>query len=188
MDKAIDDRRFAGSTIPWPWSSPIGERMNMGDVCYYKPGDLNKLGKESRTSWDSFSYFMMMAHNIYQHIESVQRANALTDAVAVLAKPDPTIWHKQKGKAGEFSNWVPRNVVYAAELINQVFTSETPYTILDNSQALLADLNGKKTLKSSAEAFGALFASDDKGDDNDADAVESWDEEAAEEILKHIDE
>lgn len=188
MDKAIDDRRLAGSTNPWPWSSPIGERMNMGDVCYYKPGDLNKLGKESRTSWDSFSYFMMMAHNIYQHIESVQRANALTDTVAVLAKPDPTKWYKQKGKAGEFSNWVPRNVVYAAELINQVFTSETPYTILDNSQALLADLNGKKTLKTTAEAFGISFEVIDKGNDNDAEAAESWDAEAAEEILKHIDE
>ena len=188
MDKALDDRKLSGSKNPWPWGSPIGERMTMGDVCYYKPGDLNKLGKESRTSWDSFSYFMMMAHNIYQHIESVQRANALTDSAAVLFKPDPTKWHKQKGKAGEFSNWVPRNVIYAVELINQVFTSETPYSILDNSQALLADLNGKKTLKTTAEAHNMLFEAIDKGDDNDAEAAESWDEDEADEILKRINE
>jgi hypothetical protein len=34
--------------------SPISARMEIKDVCIYKPGDLNKIGKEGRTSWDSF--------------------------------------------------------------------------------------------------------------------------------------
>jgi hypothetical protein len=184
MDKAIDDRRLAGSTAAFPWGSPVGERITMGDLCYYKPGDLNKNGKLSRTSWDSFSYFLMMAHNVYQHIESVQRANALTDTACALHKPDPGKWHKTKGTNGELSNWVPRNVIYMTELVNRVFTSQTPYTELDRAQAFLADFNSKKTLKSSAETFNNLFASEDKGSDNDADNAESWDELEAEDMLK----
>jgi hypothetical protein len=184
MDKAIDDRRLAGSDIPWPWSSPVGERMTMGDACYYKPGDLNKLGKESRTSWDSFAYFLMMGHNVYQHIESVQRANALNDTACVLHKPDPGQWHPTKGTNGELSNWVPRNVIYITELVNRVFTSETPFTELDKAAKLLADFNGKKTLKTSASAHNMLFAAEDKGSDNDAEGSEDWDLDEAEQKLK----
>jgi hypothetical protein len=175
---------LAGSQAAWPWGSPVGERMTMGDVCYYKPGDLNKLGKEGRTSWDSFAYFLMMGHNVYQHIESVQRANALNDTACVLHKPDPGLWAPTKGKNGELSNWVPRNVIYITELVNRVFTSETPFTELDRAQSLLADFNGKKTLKSTAATHSMLFAKEDKGNDNDSENVEAWDEDEATEILK----
>jgi hypothetical protein len=200
MDKAIDDRRLAGSTTPWPWNSPVGERMGMGDACYYKPGDLNKLGKEGKTSWDSFSYFLMMGHNVYQHIESVQRANALNDTACGLHQPDPSLWQpSKKGFSGELSNWVPRNVIYMTELVNRVFKSETPMTeldkvkiaertkisisVLDMAQPFLADFNSKKTLKTNAKADGMLFEIN-KGNDNDAGNVDDWDIEEAENILK----
>lgn len=192
MDKAVDDRRLAGNTTPWPWNSPVGERMNMGDICYYKPGDLNKNGKESRTSWDSYSYFLMMGHNIYQHIESVQRANALTDTAHALHKPDPGLWSKAKGASGELSNWVPRNVIYTVELIDRVFNSETPFTELDRAESLLAEVNGKKSLKSTVETFNKMFGAVtgekivDKGNENDSSVVESWDEDEAEEIIKAL--
>jgi hypothetical protein len=55
--------------------SPISARLRIRDVCVYKPGDKNKIGKEGATSWDSFSYALMMGHNVWMHIESVQRAN-----------------------------------------------------------------------------------------------------------------
>ena len=55
--------------------SPISARLKIRDVCVYKPGDKNKIGKEGNTSWDSFSYALMMGHNVWMHIESVQRAN-----------------------------------------------------------------------------------------------------------------
>lgn len=60
--------------------SPITSRMKISDVCYYKPGDLNKIGKEGRTSWDSFSYALLMGHNVWTHIEAVQRANRMFDS------------------------------------------------------------------------------------------------------------
>jgi hypothetical protein len=59
--------------------SPVSRRMTIKDVCIYRPGDLNKIGKEGKTSWDSFSYALMMAHNVWMHIEAVQRANQQYD-------------------------------------------------------------------------------------------------------------
>jgi hypothetical protein len=52
----------------------------MKDICIYKPGDLNKIGKEGKTSWDSFSYALLMGHNVWTHLEAVQRANREYDA------------------------------------------------------------------------------------------------------------
>jgi hypothetical protein len=60
--------------------SPISKRLKIQDVCVYRPGDLNKIGKEGRTSWDSFSYALMMGHNVWMHIEAVQRANRQYDS------------------------------------------------------------------------------------------------------------
>ena len=60
--------------------SPVSERLKINDVCYYKPGDLNKIGKEGKTSWDSFSYTLQMGHNVWTHIHAVQEANRQCDA------------------------------------------------------------------------------------------------------------
>ena len=59
--------------------SPISIRTKMNDICIYAPGHLNKLGKENKTSWDSFSYTIQMGHNVYQHIYAVQEANRQYD-------------------------------------------------------------------------------------------------------------
>lgn len=55
--------------------SPVTARCSIKDICTYAPGDLNKIGKEGKTSWDSLTYAILMSHNTYMHIESVQRAN-----------------------------------------------------------------------------------------------------------------
>jgi hypothetical protein len=65
--------------------SPVTARLKIQDICVYSPGDLNKIGKEGKTSWDSFSYALLMAHNVWMHIESVQRANREYDSGC---KPD----------------------------------------------------------------------------------------------------
>ena len=61
-------------------SSPVIDQCLMKDICIYAPGDLNKIGKEGRTSWDSFSYAIQMGHNVWSHINAVQRANQEYDA------------------------------------------------------------------------------------------------------------
>jgi hypothetical protein len=61
-------------------SSPIIDQVPIKDICIYKPGDLNKVGKEGNTSWDSFSYAIMMGHNVWMHINAVQEANRQYDS------------------------------------------------------------------------------------------------------------
>ncbi len=163
MEKAVDNRELSGSKIPWPWNSPIGERLTMGDICYYKPGQANKTGKVSRTSWDTFSYSLIMAHNVYQHIESVQRANALADVAHKLTRPDPREWRKgrQRSQEGQLDLWVPRNVLYIMELVDQVFKVENPYELLNQCSSLLSEFSGRKTRKSGAEAVHDIFTTDD---------------------------
>ena len=61
-------------------SSPIIDQMQMKEICIYAPGDLNKNGKEGSTSWDSFSYALMMGHNVWMHLNAVQEANRQYDS------------------------------------------------------------------------------------------------------------
>lgn len=61
-------------------SSPIIDGVEINDVCIYGPNDKNKLDKIGKTSWDSFSYAIMMGHNVWMHINSVQEANRQYDA------------------------------------------------------------------------------------------------------------
>lgn len=92
MAPSADDKKYATDTRPFSLGivqdgiieafedSPISKHCQMKDICIYKPGDLNKVGKEGRTSWDSFSYALQMGHNVWMHIESTQRANRMYDA------------------------------------------------------------------------------------------------------------
>jgi hypothetical protein len=59
--------------------SPVTKDLLAKDICIYGPGDLNKIGKEGKTSWDSFSYAILMCHNVWMHINAVQEANRQYD-------------------------------------------------------------------------------------------------------------
>ena len=92
MQGSVDDKKYAADTRNFGdvlmqdkifdsfLQSPISERMQIKDVCVYKPGDLKKIGKEGKTSWDSFSYALQMGHNVWTHIHAVQEANRQCDA------------------------------------------------------------------------------------------------------------
>ena len=146
MEKAPDDKRLKGSEIKFPFPSAIGDRLTMGDICWYGEGDLNKNNKEGKTSWDSFSYTLMMAHNVYNHIRAVQIANDLNDIEMLKHKPDPKAWIKTKNadNTDEPSEFVPRNILYFNTLVEQVFTSEKPMELINSSKAFLADIRGTR--------------------------------------------
>lgn len=55
--------------------SPVTDRMVMKDLCYRGHGMLGQHGKETKTSWDTLSYTLIQAHNVYQHIYAVQEGN-----------------------------------------------------------------------------------------------------------------
>ena len=83
--------------------SPISDLLTMKDICIYRAGvaktgvtltednfkdpemysvlpDVNKNGKWGKTSWDSFSYALLMGHNVYMHLTAVQEANRRFDS------------------------------------------------------------------------------------------------------------
>ena len=64
MDKVRDDKSLKGPNIQ-SFDSGVGRKLKMKDVCWYGEKDLNKNGKIGATSWDSSSYVLMMAHNVY---------------------------------------------------------------------------------------------------------------------------
>jgi hypothetical protein len=73
-DAVIQDQIFQNFE-----SSPIIDQCSMKDICIYGPNDVNKLGKIGKTSWDSFSYAIMMGHNVWMHVNAVQEANRRYD-------------------------------------------------------------------------------------------------------------
>ena len=87
MESSIDDRKFSNDTrslrdglmqegiVADFEDSPISKILQVKDICTYAPGAANKVGNVSRTSWDSFSYALQMAHNVWMHVMAVQRAN-----------------------------------------------------------------------------------------------------------------
>jgi hypothetical protein len=91
MEATADDKKYAYNTDSFRdvvirdgihemfEDSPISSRCSIGDICKYAPGELNKIGKEGKTSWDSFSYALLMGHNVWQHIRAVQDSNRLYD-------------------------------------------------------------------------------------------------------------
>ena len=91
MLKAADNKKYATDSRKYRdavlqdgifdsfLESPISHRCKISDICIYAPGDLNKINKEGKTSWDSFSYALMMGHNVWLHINSVQEANRQYD-------------------------------------------------------------------------------------------------------------
>jgi hypothetical protein len=73
-DAVVQDGIFEGFE-----SSPVMDQVQIKDVCIYANGDVNKNGKEGKTSWDSFSYAIMMGHNVWMHLNAVQEANRQYD-------------------------------------------------------------------------------------------------------------
>ena len=160
MDKAPDNKALASTDIPFPFESEIGNRLTMNDICHYKPGMLNKIGKEGKTSWDSFGYALMMAHNTYCHIRAVQRANVLADIESHKVQPDYRYWKKVKDsdKSDEYSEWVPRNILYFNAFVKDLFKSENPMQMIEDAKPMLNSMMGMRLRGGNASnTFKNLF-------------------------------
>jgi len=168
MAPSADDKKYATDTRPWAqgvvadgiypnWQdSPISDLLQMKDICYYKPGDLNKIGKEGKTSWDSFSYALLMGHNVYLHLTAVQEANRRFDA-----GEHPKMMQRSTG-----------DYAYFEDIVEKVFAAPDKQTALDVIESYdsywmeivgTRGFKGKKT-KNANTMFNALFdhASEDE--------------------------
>lgn len=183
MDKAPDNKMLAGRhDIPFPFESEIGRRLSIADICHYAPGMLNKIGKEGKTSWDSFAYALMMGHNVYCHIVAVQRANNLMDIEMAKHRPDWRRYHKPTSKEvnmHEYSEWVPRNILYFGTFIEDLFacqTKEEAFQMIKDADFFLKNLEGARLRGGVTNEFNRLFVEEDENsweNDREDDALDN---------------
>jgi hypothetical protein len=161
MAPSADDKKYSTDTRPWGqgvvtdgiyprWEdSPISSMLTMKDICIYKPGDLNKIGKEGKTSWDSFSYALLMGHNVWMHLTAVQEANRRFDS-----GDRPAMMQRSTGDYAKFEDIV--EAIFAAP------DRETAEAIIEMYSGYWMEIvgtrgfKGKKTLNARTQ-FNALF-------------------------------
>jgi hypothetical protein len=133
---------------------------------YHVVPRLNKLGKiPNRTSWDSFAYALMMGHNVECHIVAVQRAQQLMDIEIAKSKDKLTWkqWKKVKAQdmSDEFSDWVPRNILYFNSFVEDLFNTTTKadaFAMIEQAGPFLRSLEGARLQGGPAQnKFNNLF-------------------------------
>jgi len=133
---------------------------------YHVVPRLNKLGKiPNRTSWDSFAYALMMGHNVECHIVAVQRAQQLMDIEIAKSKSKLTWkqWKKVKAQdmSDEFSDWVPRNILYFNSFVEDLFNTTTKadaFAMIEQAGPFLRSLEGARLQGGPAQnKFNNLF-------------------------------
>jgi hypothetical protein len=164
--------------------SPISRHLQMKDICIYKPGvakpgvtltpenfqdptiydvlpDQNKNGKWGKTSWDSFSYALLMGHNVWMHLESVQRANRDYDTGTW-----PKMMWNENGDHARFK-----------DIVDAIFSApdrDSAEAIIEHYNRYWMDIvgtrgfKGKKTVNARTQ-FTALFSFDKTEVDTDQD-------------------
>ena len=146
MSPIADDKKYSTDTRPYGTAvvadglvdhfdeSPLSQLLTMKDICIYRPGDLNKIGKEGKTSWDSFSYALLMGHNVWTHLEAVQRANRTFDSGSW-----PRMLWNQNGDHAKFEDIV--------EAIFATSDREESENLIDHYRGYWMDIPGTRGFK-----------------------------------------
>lgn len=175
---ATDTRKWSDGVVAdgiydnWE-DSPLSNLFKMKDICIYKPGvakpgvtltpenfqdpalydvlpDQNKNGKWGKTSWDSFSYALLMGHNVWMHLTAVQEANRRFDAGT-----RPAMMQRQGGDYAKFE-----------DIVEAIFASPdrvTAEAIIEQYDTYWMEIVGTrgakgKKAKNSRTQFKALFS------------------------------
>ena len=143
--------------------SPLIDQVQMKDICIYAPGDLNKVGKEGTTSWDSFSYAIQMGHNVWFHINAVQEANRQSDNGVYPAMLSLADANKKKFMTSAQGD-------YFREIVDKIFETsnraEAERIIEENKSYWMCIIGtrgavGQKTLTSNS-TYGDFFESEEE--------------------------
>lgn len=162
MGSGIDSKKLKGKKIAMPFQGPIMERLYASDICVMGPGDLNKHGKEGKTSWDTTSYALVMAHNVYNHIQAVQEINRLADIeYATRDNIDYTEWYidRTKKKVNSKSDFVPNAILYFNDFVTKLFdpANPNPYGMIADNQLFLDFISfGDKKSTNFVDIFGGV--------------------------------
>ena len=171
MGRGLDDKGLKGTDMAMPFQGPIMERLTTGDICVMGPTDTNKNGKIGKTSWDTTSYALIMAHNVYNHIQAVQEINRLADIEYRTKTVSYTDWPRvdRKGFKG-VSDFVPMNILLFNDFVNTVLDPATPdpRSIIKDYTRYLAQISfGENKASNFKRVYGDANADDLAGEGND---------------------
>lgn len=164
MVPSVDNKKYANDTRGFSNAvlqdgifknfedSPITHGLQIKDICIYAPGDLNKIGKEGRTSWDSFSYAIQMGHNVWSHINAVQEANRQYDKGII-----PNMLIQERFKRLAFRDIVDE--IFAAKDLNKSLALIEQHSRFWMSIPGTRGAVGKKTVNAMTQYY-ALFEED----------------------------
>jgi hypothetical protein len=127
-----------------PFQGPIMERCTVGDICVMGPGDLNKQGKEGKTSWDTTTYAIIMAHNVYNHLQAVQEINRLADIEYATRKIHYSDWFKKHKKP--ISEFVPNHILFFNSFVEELFSRDRAgaYQLIKDYEDRLREISFKE--------------------------------------------
>lgn len=165
MGRGIDSKDLKNKKIAMPFQGPIMERLYASDMCVMGPGDLNKHGKEGKTSWDTTTYALVMAHNVYNHIQAVQEINRLADIEYAIRGDSVNFrdWYTGRKKtSAPLSDFVPNSILYFESFVKEVLdpSCKDPYTMLADNQAFLDFVSFGK--KEASTTFSSLFGGEEE--------------------------
>ena len=187
MLPTLDDKKYATDTrlfldtliqdgvFKYVEKSPMLDGVKTNDICVYAPGNLNRMGKENKTSWDSFTYAILMGHNVWMHLNSVQEANRQYDAGKC-----PTMLVQEK-----FDR------LYFKDVVDAIFSATdraTADAVIENFSKFWMAIpgtrgaTGKKTINASTN-FSKFF----EEDSTTADAEDIDGEEFSEDAIHKLD-
>jgi len=186
MAPSADDKKYATDSRKWStgviadgiyprWEdSPISDLLQMKDICIYKPGDLNKNGKEGKTSWDSFSYALLMGHNVWMHLTAVQEANRRFDAGEY-----PAMMRRQGGDYAKFEDIVESIFATPDRLTAEAIIEE--YSSYWMEIVGTRGFKGKKALNARTQ-FNVLFDLEETQVDNNIEDTVQLDSSALDQL------
>ncbi len=180
-DYANDNRKFSDAVLADSvhkvfTDSPITNRMLIKDLCYRGRGFINNQGKETKTSWDTLSYTLIQAHNVYQHITAVQEAN-------------------RKYEQGIIPKMIMNETfgIYFGKVVDEVFSQKTREDSLNvieyynkfwlQMQSGSQGISGKRTINAMT-MFDELFSVEEKVEEEVDETIEDSDD-AINEVLEN---
>jgi len=116
MERMPDAKAYIGSDIPFPWRSPIGERLTLGDLCVKKTG---------ARAWDQVTDHMMMNHNLFMQMDAIIAANRVFEL-----------------ESGDAKKYCSERLLKIRDVIAKAFTEEDWDTFLERERRVL-EISGK---------------------------------------------
>lgn len=170
MGKALDDKSLKGTNYAMPYGGPIMDRLTTGDICFMGPDDANKNGKITKTSWDTTSYAMIMAHNVYNHITAVQEINKLADLDYATRKVPLNIadWYSMRSKKAPtpLNDFVPSEILFFNQFVTELLdpANKDARKMLEDNRVFLKKISFGNLKIDTSEQHKALFGEieDDK--------------------------